>query len=201
MLSKNNLDFINYIGHHSLLYGKTDTGKTYLTAKFIDFLLTSEKVSPNDISILDFAPALKIIDNVKFGGKIKEFSNLSLRCKNISIEEEILAPRFSAKNKKELYGLLCHNYKITSKSLKLYEQSPTIYLIINDLSIYLHLGNKKYLLRILNDSSTFFGNAYYGYEIKSSFSKLLSLKERMRVDFLIKNIDNPISTSTEFKHN
>ena len=37
MLSKNNLDFVNYIGHHSLLYGETDTGKTYMTAKFIDF--------------------------------------------------------------------------------------------------------------------------------------------------------------------
>lgn len=195
MLSQNNPDFVNYIGHHSLLYGETDTGKTYMTAKFIDFLITSEKVNPNDISILDFAPALKIIENVKFGGKIKDFSNLSLRCKTIPIGEEILPPRFSAQNKKELYDILCYNYKITSKCLKIYEQNPTFYLIINDLSIYLHLGNKNYLLRILNDSDTFFGNAYYGYEIKSSFSKLLSLKERKRVEFLIRNIENPISTS------
>ncbi|MEJ2295583.1 MAG: hypothetical protein P8Y23_12575, partial [Candidatus Lokiarchaeota archaeon] len=123
------------------------------------------------------------------------------RCKNIPIVEEILPPRFSAQNKKDLYDILCHNYKITSKSLKIYEQNPTLYLIINDLSIYLHLGNKNYLLRILNDSDTFFGNTYYGYEIKSSFSKLLSLKERKRVEFLIRNIENPISTSIKFEHN
>jgi hypothetical protein len=195
MLSEKNLNFLNFIGHHTLLYGETDTGKTYLTAKFIDFLLNSKKVNPDDISILDFAPPLSNINKIKFGGRIKDFSKLSIQCRNILLKGEIIPPRFKAANKKQLYHYLCHNYRISSMGLENFERNPTPYLVINDLSIYLHLGNKRHILQIINDVNTFFGNTYYGAEIKSKFSKILSLKERKRVEFLIMNIENPISTS------
>jgi len=195
MVSKNNFNFIDCIGHHTLLYGETDTGKTYLTAKFIEFLIYSENVNPDDISILDFAPPFNSINNVKFGGKIRDFSKLSLQCKNIPLKGEIIPPRFVASNKKQLYDYLCHNYRITSLCIEIFKENPTSYLIVNDLSIYLHLGNKSSLLKLINSVSTFFGNTYYGTEIKSDFSKLLSLKERKRVEVLINNVENPISTS------
>ena len=195
MVSKNNFRFINCIGHHTLLYGETDTGKTYLTAKFIEFLIQSESINPEDISILDFAPPINSFNNIKFGGKIKDFSKVSLQCKNIPLNGEIIPPRFAASNKKQLYDFICHNYRITSQCLETFKEKPTGYLIVNDLSIYLHLGNKNSFLELINTVNTFFGNSYYGVEIKSDFSKLLSLKEKNRVEFLIKNIENPISTS------
>ena len=185
------IDFEKAIGHHTLLYGETDTGKTYFTAKFIDFLLISKNVNPDNITILDFAPPLNIIKNVKFGGKIEEFSELSYQCKNIPLKGEIIPPRFTALNKKQLYSYLCHNYRITSMGLEIFKKNPTRYLIINDLSIYLHLGNKHHLLKIICGVNTFFGNSYYGAEIKSDFSKLLSLKERKRVEYFIRNVENP----------
>lgn len=189
------IDFKKALGNHTLLYGETDTRKTYITARFIEFLLITENVNPEDISILDFAPPVKIIDDVKFGGKINHFSKLSLQCKNISLKGEIIPPRFSASNKKELYEYLCQNYRITSLCLEIFKENPTKYLIINDLSIYLHLGDKNYLLQIINGTHTFFGNTYYGAQIKSNFSKLLSLKERKRVEFIVNHIENPIITS------
>ena len=189
------IDFKKVLGHHTLLYGEADTRKTYLTAQFIEFLIISENVDPDDISILDFAPPFNIIDNIKFGGKINHFSKLSVQCKNIPLKGEIIPPRFSASNKKELYDNLCHNYRISSQCLEIFKENPTRYLIINDLSIYLHLGDKHYLLQIINAANTFFGNTYYGSQIKSNFSKLLSLKERMRVEFIINHIENPIFTS------
>jgi hypothetical protein len=192
---KYNFKFINCVGHHTLLYGETDSRKTYLTAKFIEFLINSENVNPDDISILDFAPPLNYFNNIKIGGKIKDFSKLSLQCRNIPLKGEIIPPRFTASNKKQLYDYLCHNYRITSLCIKSFEEDPTNYLIVNDISIYLHLGNKSTFLILLNSVGTFFGNAYYGNEIKSNLSKLISLKERKRVEFLIKNIDYPISTS------
>ena len=195
MVSKKNIRFINCIGNHTLLYGEADTGKTYLTAKFIEFLINSENVNPDDISILDFAPPLNYFNNLKIGGKIKDFSKLSLQCRNIPLKGEIIPPRFAASNKKQLFDYLCHNYQITSLCIKSFKQEPTNYLIVNDISIYLHLGNKSSLLILLNSVSTFFGNTYYGVEIRSDFSKLLCLKERRRVEFLINNVDNPISTS------
>lgn len=188
------IDFAKTIRHHTLLYGETDTRKTYLTAQFIEFLIISEKVNPDNITILDFAPPLKTINNIKFGGKIKDYSEISLKCKYIPLKAEIIAPRFNAQNKKELYNYLCYNYRITQSCLQIFEENPTDYLIINDISLYLHLGNKKYLLYIINGSQTFFGNTYYGTEIISRFSKLLSIKERKKVQFLIKYIENPIPT-------
>ncbi|MBY9018157.1 MAG: hypothetical protein KGD66_04920 [Candidatus Lokiarchaeota archaeon] len=191
---KKEIDFKKAIGQHTLLYGEINTGKTYYTAQFIDYLLKSEYISPADISVLDFAPALNI-NNIKFGGKIKDFSKMSLKCKYLPLEGEIIPPRFNARDRKELFENVCHNYKIATKSLQLFNENPTNFLIINDLSIYLHLGNKNYLLQTIINVNTFFGNSYYGTKIKSSFSKLLSLKERKRVEFLINHIQNSILTS------
>ena len=47
------LDFKNYVGHRTLLYGETNTGKTYYTAKFVQYLLEIKKINPKDISILE----------------------------------------------------------------------------------------------------------------------------------------------------
>ncbi|MFX1256638.1 MAG: hypothetical protein ACFFAN_02175, partial [Promethearchaeota archaeon] len=63
------LDFNDFIGHHTILYGETNTKKTYYTAKFVQFLLQVKKVDPKNISILDFAPKLFKMYNLKIGGK------------------------------------------------------------------------------------------------------------------------------------
>ena len=68
-------------------------------------------------------------------------------------------------------------------------------LIINDISLYSHLGANQYLIDTIHKSNTFFGNAYYGESIKSRFSKLLSIKEKKRIESLIKNIDKSLKTS------
>lgn len=184
-----------FLGKHTLLYGETDTKKTFYTAKFIDFLIESQKIDPKEISILDFAPKLMKINGLKIGGKINEFSAHSSICNVIPLEREIIPARLKARNKKELYENLCHNYKITSNSLKIFNEKPTKLLIMNDVSIYLHLGDKSYLLNTINKTNTFLGNSYYGSTIKSGFGCLLSLKEQKRVEFLIKNLDNSIFTN------
>ena len=56
MLFQDNFNFDDCIGRQTFLYGETNTGKTYFTAKFIDFLLDSNLFAPKEISILDFAP-------------------------------------------------------------------------------------------------------------------------------------------------
>ena len=195
------LDFKNYVGHQTLLYGETNTGKTYYTAKFIDFLLDSNLFDPNEISILDFAPKFLDVDGMKIGGKILDFSKKSVECNYLRLNEEIIPPRLKSNNKQELFQNICHNYKITTQMLELYNKQQTKVLIMNDISIHLHLGDKKFLLNTINNSQTFFGNSYYGIKIKKSFSTLLSLKEKKRVEFLITHIKNSILTkllSNEF---
>ncbi|UCC20749.1 MAG: hypothetical protein JSV62_05540 [Promethearchaeota archaeon] len=183
------LNFESYIGHYTILYGEINTKKTFYTANFIQFLIEAKHFDPKQISILDFAPPLKVIKGIKIGGKIKDFYENSIICNYLYFEGEIIPPRFKARNRKELYENACKNYKKTSKLLKFFNNNPTEVLIINDISIYLHIGNKNLLLNAIENSKTFFGNSYYGSTIKSDFTSLFSLREKRIVGNLIKQIE------------
>lgn len=183
------LNFESCIGHYTFLYGETNTKKTYYTAKFIQFLIESKHFDQKQISVLDFAPPLNFIKNIKIGGRIKDFYENSVICKNIYFEGDIIPPRLNARNKRELYENACKNYKKTFKILKFFNDNPTKVLIINDISIYFHIGNKNPLLKAIKKSNTFFGNSYYGSSIKSDFAPLFSLREKRIVQYLIKKIE------------
>lgn len=187
-------EYKDFLGNYTLFYGETNTKKTYYTAKFIDYLIDYQNINPKEISILDFAPKLILINGLKIGGKINDFSHKSFKCRLIRLEGEIIPARIKARNKKELFESICRNYKITSKALEKFNQKSTDFLIINDVSIYLHLGDKSYLLNTIKNVDTFCGNSYYGNTIKTGYGKLLSLKEKKRIEFLVKNLNNSILT-------
>ncbi|TFG12934.1 MAG: hypothetical protein EU535_05670 [Promethearchaeota archaeon] len=195
MIFHEDLDFNPFIGSHTILYGETNTKKTYYTAKFVQFLVESKKIDPKDITILDFAPKLNIIKGLKIGGKIEDFYAQSIKCHNILFEGEIIPPRLNAGNKKELYQFASINYEKTHKCLEKYNEHPTPFLVINDISIYLHQGNKKYLLNSIKRANTFFGNSYYGSSIKRNFALFFSLKEKRSVKYLLKRVDKTYITN------
>ncbi len=190
-----NLDFNQFIGYHTILYGETNTKKTYFTAKFVQFLVESKNINPKDISILDFAPKLNIIKGLKIGGKIEDFYAQCNKCNNITFEGEIIPPRLNASNKKELYQFASINYEKTRRCLEKFNENPSPFLVINDISIYLHSGNKKYLLNSINRVRTFFGNSYYGSSIKRNFAIFFSLKEKRSVKYLLKRVNKSYITS------
>ena len=189
------LDFKNYFGHRTLLYGETNTGKTYYTAKFVQYLLEIKNVNPKEVSILDFAPKLAYFNNLKIGGRIQDYYENSVKCNNIKFKGDIIPPRLNAKNKNEMYLNICHNFNKIYEIIEIYNSSPTPVLIINDISLYLHLGSNKYLINTINKSDTFFGNSYYGSSISSKFSKLISIREKRKVESLIKNVENSFTTT------
>jgi len=191
---KEKIDFKKYISHHTLLYGEINTKKSYYTAKFVQFLIETKYVSSNSISILDFAPKSQFIDNKSIGGKLEDFYENITNCRYYKVKGEIIPPRLNATNKEELYSYACHNYKLTLELLKNYNKNPTPILIINDISIYLHLGNRNYLIKTIDQSETFFGNAYYGKSINKSFTRLFSLKEKVLIEHLIKKVDFALLT-------
>ncbi|MHA2035296.1 MAG: hypothetical protein ACW98X_02620 [Promethearchaeota archaeon] len=194
MRIREDLDFNDFIGLHSLLYGDTNTNKTNLTSKFVQFLLESKNISPKVISILDFAPKLVKIKNLKIGGKIRDFYKKSIKCRNILLEGEIIPPRLHSRNKVELYQNAFENYKKTSKLLEMFNEAPTPILIINDISIYLHIGGLNLLLKAIKNSSTFFGNSYYGSSIKKDYANLFSRREKKQVENLIKEMEKSYTT-------
>jgi hypothetical protein len=190
-----NSDLSVLIGRKTLIYGETNTGKTLYTAKFVQFLLEFKNYDPKEISILDFAPKLSYFNNSKIGGRIQDYYENITKCNHLKFEGDIIPPRLKAKSKIEVYDNICHNFKKVNEILEKYNNKPTEVLIINDISIYLHLGRNKYLNNTINKSDTFFGNTYYGSSIVSKFSKLLSIKEKSRVETLIKNIENSFTTT------
>ena len=197
MISQKTINYNDFLGHHTLLYGETNTNKTLLTSNFVKFLLTIKEINPKEISILDFAPKLESIHNIKIGGKIVEYYAAASNCNLIFIEKEIIPPRLNAKNKDELFRNACNNYKETYLMLKKFNANPTKILIMNDVSIFLHLGSQKYLLETISKSETFFGNSYYGSSIKQPFAKLFCRIEQNKVEFLIKNIEFTYKTTKE----
>jgi hypothetical protein len=189
-----NLDFNNFLKHHTLLYGETNTKKTLITARFVQFLLEVKGLNPREISILDFAPPLTTFDNLRIGGKIIDYYKNSIKCCNIFFKGEIVPPRLKSNNIDELFENICTNYKKTSQILKHFNEDPTRILVINDISIYLHIGNKNLLMDTIERTETFFGNSYYGTSIRSDFTKLISLREKRLVDYIVKKIENSIFT-------
>ncbi len=189
MKFNSSLNYEECIGNQTFLYGETNTKKTYYTAKFVQFLIELKHLNPKEISILDFAPPQSIIKNVKIGGKIKEFYNDSIKCNNLSFEGEIIPPRLKAKNLTELYENACKNFKNTYNIITFFNNNPTSILIINDMSIYFHIGNKRLLMESIKKSNTFFGNSYYGSSIKSDFTTLFSRREKRLVENLAEKIE------------
>ena len=193
-LFSESLDFNEFIGHQTILYGETNTKKTYYTARFVQFLLKLKKFNPKDISILDFAPKLFKYYNIKIGGKIDDYYPQSIKCNNITFEGEIIPPRLRASNKKELYQYAQMNYEKTFEILEIFNEEPTPILVINDISIFLHLGDIEYILNTIKQVNTFFGNTYYGSSIKRNFATLFSKKEKRSVKFLLKRVDKAFTT-------
>ncbi len=188
------LDYNKLIGRNTLLYGEANTKKTLITSKFVQFLLESKNMPPQDITILDFAPNLTIFKDLKIGGKVKDFYKQSSKCRYPLIKGEIIPPRLNSRNKKELYTFACDNFRKTYEILKSFIEDPTPLLIINDISIYLQIGSINLILKAISKSNTFFGNSYYGSSIKSDYSSLFSLREKQKVESLIKQVDNSYST-------
>ena len=189
------LDLNNLVSKKTLIYGETNTGKTFYTAKFIQYLFEIKNINPKDICILDFAPKLAYFNNLKIGGRIQDYYENSVKCNNINFKGEIIPPRLNAKNKNEMYRIICHNFNKIYEIMEIYNSNPTPVLIINDISLYLHLGSNKYLINTINNSDTFFGNSYYGSSISSKFSKLISIKEKKKAESLIKNVENSFTTT------
>jgi len=189
------IDLNILVGKKTLIYGETNTGKTFFTAKFIQYLLEIKNFNPKDISVLDFAPKLVNFNNLKIGGRIQDYYENSLNCNNIKFIGEIIPPRLKANNKREMYKNICHNFNKIHEIMDTYNSSPTPVLIINDISLFLHLGSNQYLINTINKSDTFFGNSYYGSSISSKFSKLISIREKKKVESLIKNVENSFTTT------
>jgi predicted transcriptional regulator len=180
-LAKINLE--EFLKRKTLITGDVATGKTKLTAFIVKEMI--KEGMDKEITIIDMAPERK----GKVGGKIKDFINVEkiryLTC-------DILGPRLNAKNIEDLYRIAEMNKRNIDSLIEIYEKEPTKILIINDLTIYLHRGNVEKLLKIIDTSETFIGNAYKGKFFQNGIYKDFNERERKLLEIVEKIMNSVI---------
>ena len=177
----------------TFIYGESGSGKTQISAEFLSFLLESKNVSPSTRSILDFAPNRIDTPNFSVGGRIADFCPKEVLLSDLKYIPHIgdfHTPRLSASTSEEVLKEFCHNYSLSTKIWNSFFSEPTKFVIVNDLSIHLHLGGLKQLNSLLKLGVTVLINSYYGKNLVSDYGSNISQRERLLVELIAKKLNS-----------
>ncbi len=178
----NNISFKDIVGSKVLILGESGSGKTLLLAKLLEE--ASLLKLTDSISVLDFAPAL----HEGFGGKLADYCNLPQGVRYLA-GHGIKPPRLAGKSRSEVLLVANHNMKIAKNLLKNFIDLPTETLLINDLSIYFHVGELADVLECTELASTFIATAYSGSRLDDDKGSGVTSRERRLLEELGKKMD------------
>ncbi len=178
--------FESFEKKRTLITGETGSGKTRVTASLLREGIS--RIEPLKITVLDFAPAQRIINGLRIGGQIKDFLP-NPECRVYEPSATIRAPRLEGHHADEVLKLAKDNAVLTSALLGQYLAFPTSCLFINDLTIHLHAGDPNLLLEAIRRSETFIGNAYSGSSLAPDHGSGLSGRERELLQRVVSVVD------------
>ena len=151
------------------------------------------------IFVFDMAPERFQTQNTAIGGKLTDYdSSFQQDSKIEAFTYSINPPRSKSTNQKEVYENCVRNFQQIFRDfnelINLVLQNPKdeIGLLINDLSIYLHLGSYIPFLKILKSPTTVFINSYFGEKLAHDYDSNISWRERIVVQALSNHFDYPI---------
>jgi DNA helicase HerA-like ATPase len=160
-----------------LILGETGSGKTKLVAKLLQEIMSL--VNPEKITVLDFAP--QRVDEI--GGKITDYANISSEVKYLS-PKNVYTPRLAGTSPEQVLRYAELNKKNMELLLNKFAHNVTEVLIINDVTLYLHLGKLETVLRCVKSAKTFLTTAYYGSRLSNDLGTGISQRERKLTDEL-----------------
>jgi hypothetical protein len=175
-----------------LLWGEVGTGKTLYTALFLYYLRFIEEIPPYDITIADFGPTRVMKGQKTIGGKLTDFFP-EFNYPHIPIKP----PRMTATNTNEVLQACCQNCLNSIPIITNFNQNPTPVLIINDVTIYLHMGGYHTLLKAINAADTVLINGYGGNILLADYQSGISARECRMMKLLRKSFIN-LQTTAEF---
>lgn len=184
---KLNIEF--FLGKRLLIIGDIGTGKTLLTSLIIRDLIRLGLAK--HITIIDMAPARRR----GVGGYIDDYLSLEGDIKYLKVKG-IKMPRFMGKTKEEILNYAKYNYNIIKEFIERFRANPTKILVINDLSIYLHVGPLEDIIECMRLAKTFIANSYYSINLLDDKGSGISLREKHLVEELIRYCDIVINLST-----
>ena len=154
--------------------GEVGSGKTLLTTRLLlDALNEGFKAQ---VTVIDLAPKALTIEGKVIGGKIKELFQIPKDLRYIA-SDKIRAPRLEGKSKKDVIRYAYENLKVIEPMFEDFEKSPTDVLFVNDLSIYLHMGDVLRLRSVLSKARTVIANAYEGKRLQADKGTGISQRE------------------------
>jgi hypothetical protein len=187
------LAFSDCIGQKILLIGESNVGKTEITAEFVNFCQNSELIEK--IFVLDMGPERFMKNNLRLGGKLQDFSqNLSNHSRTTHLSFDSIPARSNASSLEQVYEHCKINYvNILPDLVSLTSQlSLGCAVVINDISIFLHLGPVKLVHKIISRASTIFLNSYYGDVLSHDYNSNISSREYRLVRNLFRHVDYTI---------
>jgi len=170
-----------------LILGETGTGKTLLTAKLA--AIAASKLGWENTTIIDMAP----IGIPGIGGRITRF--LKARKARILTPQKVYAPRLMGRSPSEVRMLAEANRRLIEPLLHCFLERPTLLLVVNDASIYLHAGDPSLLEKCVKKAEFFIGNAYSGSSLSEDKGAGITIRERLLVKRLAIYMDHIIYTS------
>jgi len=176
------------IGKKVLILGEVSTGKTSLIAELTEELMRFSKAS--EITLIDMAP--EAIGEV--GGKLSAYSPLMRKLKYLS-PARIYAPRVTGASPRQVVEFAKRNKKAIDPLLDEFLRHPTEILIVNDITLYLHVGDLDKIVSCVRLAETFLASAYYGVRLKEDYGTGISSRERQLVEKLRIYMDSVVNLS------
>lgn len=169
------------IGKKTLITGDVGTGKTKFTLELVSQAIKEDYTE--ETTIIDMAPATKLVDSRKIGGRLSEMMEMPKNMKYLT-PETIETPRLSAKNAQHLLHLVKLNHNAILPLLQNYLKNPSSILFINDISIFFQSGSHEPILSAVEASETFIANGYYGKYFAFDYETGVSKREQRLMDIL-----------------
>jgi GTPase SAR1 family protein len=165
------------LGKKVLILGEAGSGKTMLAARLLQEFM--DLVNPEKISVIDLAP--KRVG--EFGGKLTDYLSISGKVKYYS-PKRVYTPRLSGKSPKQILRYAELNKRNMQPLFEEFIKKATDILVVNDITLYLHLGELETVLECIKLAKTFLATAYYGSKLAEDLGTGISLRERQLTDKL-----------------
>lgn len=173
------------LGKKTLILGEAGSGKTRLAAELVEKLMAL--VNRDRITVIDFAP--RRISQL--GGKLSDYVTVTGGVRYLT-PNEVHTPRLTGISKEQVRQLARLNRKLMEPLLDRFVQCPSEVLVMNDITLYLHLGKLQRILECVRLAETFLGTAYYGSRLAKDFGAGISSRERRLTDELAAFMDQVV---------
>ncbi|MEM3442552.1 MAG: hypothetical protein QXM86_01650 [Candidatus Bathyarchaeia archaeon] len=180
--SKDELKAKEITGKKVLILGEVGSGKTMLAARLIQEL--SAFVNSEEITVIDLAPPRKGM----VGGKIADYVNLTGKIRYLS-PAVVYTPRLSGRSREEVLHYANLNKKYMEPLFKEFIKKPSRVLVVNDITLYFHLGDLDVVLECVRLAETFLATAYYGVKLAEDYGAGISPREKLLTEKLRQYMD------------